>query len=1480
MVQVTVGNPGGVEVSVPGSTANTVVRTTGNLQINVGSSTAIRSVPKQETTRPVVAQGEKKPIIVPDSVVLGVDTIGPYIRRIDGGPGILVFPEDNIEDANVVISHANTTSAVSTNNEIGLFISNINIDQFGHITSFEANNTIAFASNLETARDITLTGVISGNTSFDGSQNVIIDTSSLDFTLGSTSLTLGESTSEIVGLTNLQVGQLTLSTNTIISDNEIILQANGNVNSSNSRIVNLSDPIDNQDAATKIYVDNELDLLEADLLDVSDPVNPNDAANKQYVDDTARNLNLSTRALAATTTDLGSYANNTITLPNTPSINIDNVTSWAIGDLLLVKDQNNSQQNGIYTLIQTGPGQEWIFERSDYNDETDEIPGSFVFVVDGTENRDTSWFASVSDAETFALGSDAIIFKQFSGEGTFTAGDGLSIIGTDFSVNVDDSTIEIVGDTLQVANNGITNAKLENDSIILGTTSVPLGLSTTELRNLTLLSINEIEGLNNRLTLDSIIVDVDSTGGLIIPVGSSIQRPPPEQGMIRYNTTDQRFEAYNGVAWTGLGGVVDVDQDTYVEAESSPGADNDQLDFYTAGSQRLRLNSDGALQYGDGLNKFTIDFATGDTNIAGNLDVVGDITLGGSIRIGDQDVDTIEVIADFTSNLIPDQDATFNLGSLNKNWNRLYIQTIDSNTEIVNFDMSGAIVVPIGGSTERPSAQTGMIRFNTDDERFEAYNGTFWSGLSGSVIDIDQDTKIIAETSPNADNDQLDFFTAGIQRLQLDANGALRYGDGLNKFVINFTTGRVDVDGEIVVDDITLDGNEITSTANLVIDPVGDIDVSNNLIRNLVDPIELQDAVTKNYLENTYAREFEVIDGANTFVMDLVEDGNPTQLNFGPSLKVQRTANNQVQIDLTNTGIDANTYGQQGFIPQITVDSEGRIISALDFPLELSANTVVDFSEFTQDVVSEMVRFNVEEGISVTYDDPSGKLNFRTNNFILDFVGDVVGANTVIRNGNTSFDMTIATDYISDITANSGIEITVTPGSNGPGIGDVIDIRHANTSNITDVLNGPGVVINDITFDEFGHVQSVVSEDLNVNFVNVNGDTMTGPLTVPSIIDANNANYYLDPDQSSVLNDVDITNLISANAEITDLTITNNLIAPSLIDANDNNFFVDPSGNTVLQNLSISGGFTVPGDLIASRYVDADNTNFYMDPASESRVNNITFGYGGVFSYATFVDNPGASTLLVAFQGKFGTYNSGSQFLWYADRAAGSFNIASRLNAPNLYDSQDSQYFIIPRLTTSKLNGLNLDSNLIFNDSSSQIVINNNLTITQNSLSTPATEIILNPGNGLITVSNSRIENVTDPINNQDAATKKYVDDTVSGGITGLIGGEGLTYDANTFTFDVNVDGTTIQVTNDILELVNPFVNIAAESGNIDILNLGETITFAAGEGINTTVSNNQILIAGEIANTTNIGVASFNASNFAVAAGDVTVIELDGGTF
>jgi len=127
--------------------------------------------------------------------------------------------------------------------------------------------------------------------------------------------------------------------------------------------------------------------------------------------------------------------------------------------------------------------------------------------------------------------------------------------------------------------------------------------------------------------------------------------------------------------------------------------------------------------------------------------------------------------------------------------------------------------------------------------------------------------------------------------------------------------------------------------------------------------------------------------------------------------------------------------------------------------------------------------------------------------------------------------------------------------------------------------------------------------------------------------------------------------------------------------------------------------------------------------------------------------------------------------------------------------------------------------------------------------------------------------------------------------------GSGLSKSGN--IIDVNTDGSSIEISSDALrvkalgitnamlagsiassKLSDPlyFTDESSTQGNV---RLGGTLEFLAGEGINTTASGSTITIAGELASTSNVGVASFSSDNFAVSgAGDVTVIKVDGSTF
>ena len=86
-----------------------------------------------------------------------------------------------------------------------------------------------------------------------------------------------------------------------------------------------------------------------------------------------------------------------------------------------------------------------------------------------------------------------------------------------------------------------------------------------------------------------VVVDANTT--FAVPAGTTAERGTPQQGSLRYNSTTSQFEGYDGANWGSLGGVRDVDQNTYIIPEVSAGSNENILYFFNDGSETMRLTA-------------------------------------------------------------------------------------------------------------------------------------------------------------------------------------------------------------------------------------------------------------------------------------------------------------------------------------------------------------------------------------------------------------------------------------------------------------------------------------------------------------------------------------------------------------------------------------------------------------------------------------------------------------------------------------------------------------------------------------------------------------------------------------------------------------------------------------------------------------------------------------------------------------------------
>jgi hypothetical protein len=176
---------------------------------------------------------------------------------------------------------------------------------------------------------------------------------------------------------------------------------------------------------------------------VATPTDANHAATKGYVDAARQGLDVKQSVRLATTAPIN------IASDLEAGDSIDGVTLVA-GDRVLVKDQSTATENGIYVAVASGAGAASRSSDANGTADTGELkPGTFTFVEEGSVHADKGFVVSTNG--TITIGSTAIVWTQFSGAGSFEAGDGLSKSGNTINVNVVNDRTAITGDAVDIA---------------------------------------------------------------------------------------------------------------------------------------------------------------------------------------------------------------------------------------------------------------------------------------------------------------------------------------------------------------------------------------------------------------------------------------------------------------------------------------------------------------------------------------------------------------------------------------------------------------------------------------------------------------------------------------------------------------------------------------------------------------------------------------------------------------------------------------------------------------------------------------------------------------------------------------------------------------------------------------------------------------------------------------------------------------------
>jgi hypothetical protein len=324
----------------------------------------------------------------------------------------------------------------------------------------------------------------------------------------------------------------------------------------------------------------------------------------------------------------------------------------------------------------------------------------------------------------------------------------------------------------------------------------------------------------------------------------------------------------------------------------------------------------------------------------------------------------------------------------------------------------------------------------------------------------------------------------------------------------------------------------------------------------------------------------------------------------------------------------------------------------------LTSAAVSDFTEAAQDAVGDMFSGNTESGISVTYDDSTGKVNFDVNDPIITIDGDVAGSATMTDLGNVTINTAISPGVIvnADISGAAAIAASKIAGT---------AITAADTGTVTSTMIADSTIVN----ADISATAAIAKTKLDLN----------GQITSADIVDGTITNDDINASAAIALSKLVTDPLPRANHTGTQTASTisdfDTQVRTSRLDQ-----MAAPTGSVSMNSQKITnvGTPTVSGDAATKGYIDTEITNLINGaPGTLDTLKEIAdeIQSGGNF-YDSVVFKSGSTMTGALVLHADPSVNLGAATKQYVDTVAGSATAAaaSAAAAATTYDDFDDRY--------------------------------------------------------------------------------------------------------------------------------------------------------------------------------------------------------------